>query len=119
MQLGDLLGRQPKLAQRHTLLDDFTVAGVSSTISNAAVANGIVTLTLSATVTNGQSVTVAYTKHNTANRNIADDASQAVATFTAKTVTNNVRIFLTTGKKDKGPSMWFSWILENIIGTGR
>lgn len=72
--------------------DDFavTVAGSSSTISSAAVANDRVELTLSAAVTNGQAVTVAYTKHGTANRNIKDEAGNAVASFSALSVTNNV-----------------------------
>jgi uncharacterized repeat protein (TIGR02059 family) len=71
---------------------DFAVlkAGSSATISSAAVANDKVELTLANAVTNGQSVTVAYTKHGTANRNIKDLTGNAVATFSAQVVTNNV-----------------------------
>jgi uncharacterized repeat protein (TIGR02059 family) len=68
------------------------VAGVTRTVSSVAVdaEDNTVTLTLSSAVTNGQSVTVAYTDPTTGNDTnaIQDAAGNDAATFGATAVTN-------------------------------
>ena len=66
------------------------VAGSSATISGAAYAAGVVELSLSAAVTFGQSVSAAYTKSASAGQNIKDAGTNAVATFAAAAVENQV-----------------------------
>ena len=65
----------------------------SATVSTAALASGILKLTLSAAILKAEIVTVAYTQHaSTTAQHIADVGSNKVATFTAAKVTNLVGV---------------------------
>merc|ERR1711871_939422 len=94
------------IASGTTTAGDFAVVVVSSaaTVSSAAIASGKVELTLSADVTNGQNISVAYTKSNTASQNIGDAANNTVATFTAQSVTNNVAAAPTPAPSTPAPA---------------
>lgn len=61
-----------------------TVAGAAATISSATASGTTVTLTVSAAVYSGQTVTVAYTPGN-----VTDNSSNVLDAFTAQSVTNN------------------------------
>ena len=71
---------------------DFTVEVNSTqvTLTGANIVAGDVTLDILTAIVNGQDVTVAYTKSVTPGQNIGDAAGNAVETFTAQIVQNNV-----------------------------
>lgn len=65
-----------------------TVATVARTVTTVTMGANTVTLTLASAVTNGQAVTVAYTRSAHATAFIKDTANNAAASFTSKVVTN-------------------------------
>jgi hypothetical protein len=67
----------------------FTLAGTSATVSGWAISSTTITLTLSGTVLNGETVTLDY-DDGTASVAIADAAENLLADISAASVTNNV-----------------------------
>ena len=67
-----------------------TVGGATRSVSNVSVTGSTVVLELSSAVSDGETVTVAYTQPTTAANRIQDAAGNQSASLTAQSVTNNV-----------------------------